>query len=347
MKKPDYTIREAQNEVNICGVLKEKNLKKGIKDGKTYIGGNLVIQVAPDSEIRTEAFAFETNASGSKSKIYAGLETVMAEYRSIADLMQSPHDMPEDVARANATLVSTRCTIAMNDYYNDAGNLSSSIRYKASFYNRVKSEEYNPCATFEVEAYVESIRKEFKEGEETGRIFMDTYIPIYGGAVIPVTFEAEDDTAEYISDNYTPQKTCHIWGDIISKAVRKIEKRSGFGKSIEKKKVSYRRALLITGGDEEQYETDNAKSYDPEIVRKAVAYRNDEYLPFLLEKSGGKKPQPTSAPKFQYDSDAMTKAPSIPAVDNSIPFDVDTPSTNAATVSNASGKPSVDDVDFF
>lgn len=165
--------------------------------------------------------------------------------------------------------------------------------------------------------------------------------------MIPVTFEAEDDTAEYISDNYTPQKTCHIWGDIISKAVRKIEKRSGFGKSIEKKKVSYRRALLITGGDEEQYETDNAKSYDPEIVRKAVAYRNDEYLPFLLEKSGGKKPQPTSAPKFQYDSDAMTKAPSIPAVDNSLPFDVDTPSTNAATVSNASGKPSVDDVDFF
>lgn len=342
MKKPDYTIREAQNEVNICGVLKEKNLKKGIKDGKPYIGGNLVIQVTPDSEVRVEAFAYETNASGAKSKIYAGLDTVMAEYRSIADLMQPPHDMPEDEARANATLVSTHCTIGLNEYFNDAAKLISGIRYKASFFNRVKREEYNPCANFDVEAYVEAIRKEFKDGEETGRIFVDTYIPIYGGSVIPITFEAEDDTAEYIADNYTAQKTCHIWGDIISKAVRKVEKRSGFGKSIEKKSVSYRRALLITGGDEEQYDKEDTKSFTTEVMKKAVAYRNDEYLPELLKKSGGKKPQPTSAPKFQYDSDAMAKTPSIPAIDNDLPFDVGTKPS-----SEGEKKPAVDDVDFF
>ena len=55
MKKPDYTIREAQNEVNICGVLKEKNLKKGDKIiltafGEGFVFGSAYLKWAYDTK---------------------------------------------------------------------------------------------------------------------------------------------------------------------------------------------------------------------------------------------------------------------------------------------------------
>ncbi|WP_232700075.1 hypothetical protein [Brevibacillus daliensis] len=39
-----------------------------------------------------------------------------------------------------------------------------------------------------MEVFIRSVKDEIKNGEETGRVLIDTFIPVYGGKVIPFKF---------------------------------------------------------------------------------------------------------------------------------------------------------------
>jgi len=277
-------IREALNEVFIEGILKEKNLETTVvkteNGNQDVIRGEVVITTGKNAEHRIRIYANKLTKEKKDNPVYKGLVTVMEEYVSIADALKN--GQTED----QATKVRiTKGKLSLNEYYTPTGELRSFPAVNTNFLNRVdETKGYNPKAEFTVEMFFKAIKKEVKDNEETGRVIVDGIIPMYGGAVIPISFVVVDeDTINYLETNYEIGKTGKIWGEIINtvEITKQIEK--GFGKSKEKIITNILHELIITGGEEEQYDEDDEKSYSVDLIKKALTER-DIYLDELKNK---------------------------------------------------------------
>lgn len=306
MANDNTALREANNNVKVFGILKEKNLE--VKSGKDkngnatkFVSGYLVLQVdrtndagnKETSEISVNTYVSEFTKNGSENKAYKGLETVINEYVSIAELMKEGKTKEEAEAQADRISVS-KGKLGLNEFYSD-GQLHTNMTINSNFFNRVQDiEKFKPEATFDIECVINKFRNETKDGEETGRVFIDVYVPMYGGTISPMTFVANGDVAEYLKDNYKANDSGNLWGDVVSIVDRQVVKKSGFGKSKEDVKVTYIRGFEVTGGGEEPYDPDDtAKAFNLEAVKKALSEREAEYLPSLKakeNKSGTGKP---------------------------------------------------------
>lgn len=285
--KEKTQIRQAENDVKIEGVLKELKLeiKKDDKQNN-IIRGNVIIQVSEKSECSVSVYASEKTKEGKFNKAYKGLNTVMNEYVSIAALMKGGKTHEEAMNMATKVRVGNG-NLSKNEFY-FSDEFVSNVQFSANFFNRVDEDEISSKAEFEIECYFEKIRKEFKKGEETGRILIEGIVPLYGGKVVPMEFVAEGEIAEHIEDNFEIKKTGLIWGDIINIVEHTTVKKHGFGKDKEDVKINYKRELLITGGNEEQYEEDDKKAYTTEQIQAAWKVRETETLPELLKKQKNK-----------------------------------------------------------
>jgi hypothetical protein len=276
-------IREAINEVFIEGILKEKNLELATIDtenGKAeVIRGDLVITTSENSEHRVRIFANKYTKENKENSVYKGLVTVMNDYISIAEALKNGQ------TEENADKVRIkRGKLGLNEFYTPNGELRSFPIVTTNFINRV-DKNFDPKAEFSIEAYFVSFKPEMKNDEETGRLVINTIIPLYGGKVIPLTFIAEDeDVVDYLQTNYEVNKTGKVWGELINTVdVTRIEEK-GFGKSKEKIITKTINELIITGGEEDMYDEDDEKSYSTDLIKKAMAER-DIYLDELLKKS--------------------------------------------------------------
>lgn len=280
------TLKEAMNQVTIIGYVKEKNLEiKKTTDGQSYITGTLTIQTGENDSHKVFAYAKEYTKNNEVSKVYTGLKTVMEEYISKANLLQANPEMTSEEAELKATKVKVSGKLGRQEYYRN-NEFISYPQISSNFFNRINDEsEYTPKAEFNVVMYYDKITSEIKNDEETGRIKVMGYIPIYNGTVIPMEFVADGETGEYILDNYETKKTGEIWGDLISTAVTTVERKSGFGKEQVSTHTTYVNEMRITGGDEYQYDEDSPKSYKVEDIKHGCQIRETEYLPSLLQKS--------------------------------------------------------------
>ena len=266
------TLRQAENKVTIEGVLLEVRNTEW-KSGK---GMNIELDIeVKENEVHTVyGMSKYKKEDGSDNGIAKGFKTIVEEYKSVAT-----HGREEaDKVRVN------QGRIELNEYYGQDGKLRSLPRVSTNFVNRVQAgEEFDPRAEFEAELFVRSVKPELnKEGNETGRAVLDGYIPVYGGSVIPFSFKVFTDGSEYVQDNYEPGKTVFIYGDIINykeKIVKKTE--AAFGK--DKETITY----VVTGG-EDPYEEENVKSYDGELIHKALVER-ETYLAELKAKNSEPK----------------------------------------------------------
>lgn len=293
-------LKEALNEVFIEGVLKEKSLElTTITDAQgkksEVIRGELVISDKENSEHRVRVFANKVTKEGKENSVYKGLVTVMGEYVSVAEALKAGQ-----TADAAEKVRITKGKLGLNEYYTPNGELRSFPVVNTNFVNRVKDGTYNPKAEFSLEIYFESIAPEMKEGEETGRLIIKAIVPVYGGEVIPLTLiVADEDAVNYIQTNYEKGRTGKVWGELVNtvEVTKTIEK--GFGKAKEKIVTKILNELVVTGGEEEQYDPEDVKlSYSAEIIKKAMAER-DVKLDALLKKSkdnGKKTSKSTNAP---------------------------------------------------
>lgn len=273
-------IREAENKVKIEGILKEIRLE----EKEDIISGDVIILVGENSEIAVSVYVGKTTKSGGENKAYSGIQTVMEEYVSIAALMKEGKPYAEAFAEATKVRIN-KAKLDKQEFYANGGEFVSNPRVSSNFFNRIIDDAFSPRAEFDIECYFEKIRKEIKGSEETGRIIIDAIIPLYGGKVVPMEFVAEGEVADYIESNYSPRKTGQVWGDVVNIVERTVVKKSGFGKDKEETVVNYKRELLITGGNEEQYSEENPKAYTLEQIKQAWKIRETETLPALLKKS--------------------------------------------------------------
>lgn len=281
MANPVSSLREANNYVEIEGFLEENNLEKKVLDEGTnkerkIIAGNLIIGVSDEAKYKVEFYANEKNADGNESKLYKGLETVINEYVSRAQALNN--NLGED-AISKVNIKGAKLTV--NDYWDeDKKTMYTTVRLRASFVNRVTA-EFKPKATFDVEAYFESIEKEVVDGTETGRVKAECIIPVYNGAVIPVTFYTTEDKTygdigAYLLEHYSTGKSAPIGGSIRCIAKTNTTTVAGFGAPVERTFTNYVYEYIIERGAAEQYLVTDAKNFDKNTIKSAMQYRNEQ-----------------------------------------------------------------------
>ncbi len=180
----------------------------------------------------------------------------------------------------------TQGKIGLNEYYVQ-DNLKSFPQLSTNFVNRLKSdEEYNPRAEFEVELFVKGVKEEKVKGEETGRVLLEGYVPLYGGKIISFTFTVTKEGSDYVENNYEKGNTVKVFGNIINfKEMKVTVQESAFGKDKENITYNTKREFLITGGFE-PYDEDDKAAYDAEAVKAALTERE---LQLEKTKSDSKK----------------------------------------------------------
>lgn len=276
------SLKEATRVAETTGVLSEMNLEK--KDD--VISGTLTLQTGEETFITYRAYAKKLTKDGKENSIYKGLETVMNEYVSIAGAKDSDDVEP--------TVVYVKGQIAPSSFYSKTGELVESMQFASNFFNRAKGEDPEFGSTFEAEIYIKAIRPEVStdeetRGEETGRIIVDGYLPLYNGAIEPISLiaPAEDGIADAVVDMFEAGQTVCFDGDIINTMhieTKTIER--AIGKPKVKKTTTWKNEMIITGATDPY---DEEKAYTKEVIQAALAAR-DEKLEAAKNKSNTEKP---------------------------------------------------------
>jgi hypothetical protein len=267
-------IRQALNKVEITGVVKEHKLATGKTDkGEKYINGSIVVKAGEFTEVTVKVYVAETNSKGKVKKAYENLKKILdGELKTLAEVSEeeavkvrlwgndgfTPQFREEMYKPENASEVVTRVGIDLG-----FGNVAVD--------NNIAPEDYK--ATFDVEMFVESVAEELtKDKEETGRVIVKGWCPVYGGSVLPLELKAgvikdengEYDFAEDIRSSVDPETTVNFWGDIDFRAiVEKISKGGSLGRAKVEEKRTYVHDLVAVGADfvaeDDEYDIDDIK----------------------------------------------------------------------------------------
>jgi hypothetical protein len=275
-------IRQALNKIDITGVIKEHKLASGKSDEGKYINGSIVIKAGEFTEVTVKVFVTETNSKGKTKKAYENLEKILkGEIKTMVEVSEedavkvrlwgnegfTPQFREEIFKPENATEVVTKIGVDLG-----FGNITID--------NKITPEDYK--ATFDIEMFVESVEEEIdKNDEETGRVIVKGWCPVYGGSVIPLELKAgivvdddgEYDFAEDVRNSIDPETTVNFWGDINFKAiVEKVLKGGSLGRAKVDEKRTYIHDLIAIGAD--FVEEDN--EYDIEDIKQARIERENK-----------------------------------------------------------------------
>jgi hypothetical protein len=267
-------LREAENRVSIEGTLLE--IRHQEWKSKEGLNIELDIEVAENEVHTVHGMTRYKKKDGSDNAIAKGYQTIIDEYLSVA---KHGRDQADKVRV-------TQGKIGVNEYYGEDGMLRSFPQLSTNFVNRLGAgDEFNPRAEFEVEIFVKSVVPEVKNEDETGRVKVNSIIPIFGGKVIPFEFMVSKDGAEFVSDNYEVGCTTRVYGDIVNfKEVKETEIPVEFGKPQKKISTKTIREYLITGGTD-PYEEDDTKVFSIEALKKAMVERETYLLELKNKKS--------------------------------------------------------------
>lgn len=262
-------LRQATSKLSVEGILAESTLEEVTKDGKTSIRGNVVIQTTPENQITVNVFINKLTNAGTENKAYKGIETVMNNYKSIAE-----------VGIDEATKVRiTGGQVEPNTYYDNQGMEHSNVRYRSNFFSSLKAtEELEPKADFEIEMYINSIVPEIKDEEETGRVIVNGIVPLYSGCEVIKLIATNEEIdglnwAEAISDSYEPGQTGRFYGKIVNEKIPVVKKIPMLGGAVrEEVSYKYNNGLLITGASN-PYDEEDPNAYSLDAIKKGMAER--------------------------------------------------------------------------
>ncbi|MBW8279971.1 MULTISPECIES: hypothetical protein [Bacillus] len=304
MAENKTVLREASNVVTIEGILAEVKHTEW-KSGKG-LNIELDIEVAPNEVHTVKGFSKYKKADGTDNAIAKGYQTIISEYKSIAE-----HGRDEaDKVRI------TQGKIGLNEYYSQ-GILKAYPQLTTNFVNRLDAnEEFNPRAEFDVELFVKNVTEEKVKGEETGRVNLNGYIPLYGGKVIPFEFVVTKEGSQYVENNYEKGSTVNVFGKIINFKEQKVTtKTAAFGEDKKEITINSKREYLITGGND-PYDEDSKNAFNADAIKKALTER-EIYLDELKNEGGNENNN-----KSGFGGSAPNNKPSKPVEisDDDLPF---------------------------
>lgn len=246
-------LKQAEAKTSTEGKLSEITLKKDVNtDGKNVITGNITIKTG-----EIEFTTYQVNVQELTKK-----GTPNPAYQSVATILDTCHSIAE-VGEAEASCVAVRSG-DLNPYtsFNEAGQKSNRMSYKASFINRVNEDKMEPHSTFKVECYIDSMEYEKDENEqETGRLILHCLLPIYNNGIEPFDIVTPKEYASAMERLFSDPDNASalIGGKIINKneEIKKVTEMAVGDNIIE---TSHKRSseLLLTSANplEEQYSAD-------------------------------------------------------------------------------------------
>ena len=280
------TLKALKNEVNVIGRVKEVNLEEGTtRDGKENIKGNVIVLVEENvngevrsHDIRVRVYSNKFKRDGNINGLYTGYETVMNEYKSIADT-GNKHE---------ADLVHVQGSLELNEFIGQDGSKHSNNQVNAKFFNRITTDDVKkrkgPKATVTLEAVVESIKDSLdSEGLPSGDKELSGFnVDFFGSlrdnsrpivpfkAVVPESLADAFDGLYDVGD--TGKFTLKINNYAEEASAEEVEEVSGFGNTEELKDVkrNFVNNLEVIGGTEAY---NNGREYDEEQIKEAKEWR--------------------------------------------------------------------------
>ena len=333
-------IRQALNKIDITCVVKEHKLNAGKNEDGKYINGNLVVKAGEFTELTVKVFVKEHNSKGKVKKSYEALNKILkGEAKTMAEVSEeeavkirfwgndgfTPHFKEEIFKPENSTEAVTNVVVDLG-----FGNVTID--------DKIKPEDYE--AKFDVEVFVESVTEEIDKTteEETGRVIVKGWCPVYGGSVIPLEIkvgivedeEGEFDFAEDIRNSVDPETTVNFWGNIDFKAiVEKKSKGGSMGRAKVDKKTTYIHDLVAIGADfiegEDEYEVEDIQQarVERENKKQEVGDKSDSGGKSSSGAAGGASNRRSSRlnrNKTTSKTDSTSKANKSKEEDDDIPF---------------------------
>lgn len=234
----ETNLRQANAKATAVGVVSEKDLKIVTEDGKNKVTGHITVKTSDVNFVKYNVNVNEKTKAGTDNKTYAGIQTVMNEYKSIAE-----------VGEEEATKVRVIGDISP---FTDKQSGEKKVAYKSNFFNRLKADEdYEPHAEFAVELFISGINPELDaDGVETGRIVVSGWMPTYNG-IEPIDLVAEGEVGQAVDSGFEVGQTVEFYGDIINNRIETVtEIPVKIGKPRKKVSVEIKSDLLITGASE-------------------------------------------------------------------------------------------------
>lgn len=234
----ETNLRQANAKAYAVGTVSEKDLKVVTEDGGTKITGHITVKTSDVNFVKYNVNVNEKTKAGTDNKTYAGIQTVMNEYKSIAE-----------VGEEEATKVKVTGDISP---FTDKQSGEKKVSYKSNFFNRLKpTDDYEPKAEFSVEVFISGINPEIDtEGVETGRIVVSGWMPTYNG-IEPIELVAEGEVGQAVDSGFEVGQTVEFYGEIINNRIETItEIPVKIGKPRKKVTVEVKSDLLITGASE-------------------------------------------------------------------------------------------------
>lgn len=266
---------QSVNEVTVIGVLKELDVEeKETTDGRKYI--TATARVGVDQEINgvmtenivpVHSFSMRKKADGTDNKAYDNILT-MKNFISEA--------AAEDCTPTRVMFSGRTCNINeninKNIYVSRAGKLMDGIfQIDCNFPNEDRRNLPDE-ATFALTGIVGSIKPEYKDDEETGRIKVKLIVVGYRGKANVIELVAEaGNAANFVEQNWHEQDTVSLTGAInMTYKVEEKKVEQAFGAPVIKRHTVSKNELIITGGS---FPLDEDKSYDSGQVKVALGER--------------------------------------------------------------------------
>lgn len=289
----ETNLRQATAKAFAEGIVSEKDLKVVTEEGKTSIEGSVTIKTSDVNFIRYNVKVGEKTKEGKDNKAYAGIQTVMNEYKSIAEVGEEEADK-------------VRVTGDLNIYTGQNGVV---VGYKSNFFNRIKNpDEFEPKTEFTVEMFISSITPEVNtEGDETGRIIVNGWVPTYAG-VEPLKLYAEGEIAAAVENTFEPGQTVEFYGEMVNNRVETVrEIPVAIGKPRKEVKTTYKNELVINGASEAYEEgVTTEKPYDADTIKAAIQERENKLAEAKEKAKNGNKPATAQKPSAAARGRAVT-----------------------------------------
>lgn len=309
----EQVLRQALNKVEIWGYAQESTLEvKSFNDkvtGQPYnaIMGDVTVKTGEDETHIISYFAKELTKDGAVSKNFKSLQTAMNEMVTVADIAQG-------LAVGEPSMLTCQGELGLNEYKGQDGEVKSFVKINGKFApSRFKGEAsaFEPKAKFDIEGIVYKATKPEtdKEGEETGRLTIDIYVPLYAGKIVPLSFVTDPSLSQtnkdYLEENFVKGASINIYGNLVNKS-KKIERviEAGFGEAKVETTYERTRDFVAIGGS--LYEAGvHKQAFDVSLLKEAIANR-ERFLASLEVKEqkqqdksagfGGATPQTTTPP---------------------------------------------------
>lgn len=305
----EQVLRQALNKVRVVGIAQESTLeKKSFNDkvtGQPYncISGDITIKTGEDETHVVSYFAKELTSKGELNKNYKALTTIMNEIVTVADVAQG-------LTEGEPSKLICQGELGLNEYKGNDGEVKSFPKINGKFSpTRHKDGEFVTEATFDIEGIVKSVRPEIiNEDEETGRLKIDLYVPLFKGVVIPLSFITDETVnqtgIDYLTENFTPRSSVNIYGRMVNKS-KKIERvvEAGFGQN--KTEITYDRTreFAVNGGSLYEEGVHDKQVFNVSLLKEAIANR-ERHLATIKERE-------TNQPQEQKQA-GFGNAPSTP-----------------------------------